>query len=64
MRIRELRNQVGLSQAKFGALFGIPLRTIQGWENEERIPPEYVINMIEELLYRRELIEEEPKRKQ
>ena len=30
MRIRELRNQVGLSRAKFGALFGIPLRAIQG----------------------------------
>ncbi len=51
MRIRELRKQTGLSQTKFGELFGIPLRTIQHWESENRTPPEYVINMIEELLY-------------
>lgn len=50
MRIRELRKKTGLTQTNFGALFGIPIRTIQQWESEERRPPEYVINMIEEIL--------------
>lgn len=51
MRIKELRKKIGLSQTKFGELFGIPMRTIQDWERGYRTPPEYVINMIEELLY-------------
>ena len=60
MKIRELRLKTGLTQTEFGALFGIPMRTIQEWELENRKPPEYVINMIEELLYRREIIERHP----
>ena len=51
MRIKELRKEIGYTQAQFGALFGIPMRTIQDWELGYRTPPEYVINMIEELLY-------------
>lgn len=60
MKIRELRLKTGLTQTEFGELFGIPMRTIQEWELENRKPPEYVINMIEELLYRREIIERHP----
>ncbi len=51
MRIKELRKRTGYTQTQFGALFGIPMRTIQDWELGYRTPPEYVINMIEELLY-------------
>ncbi len=58
MRIKKLRKQTKLTQTKFGELFGIPLRTIQEWESGERKPPEYVIDMIEELLYRRGLLQE------
>ena len=59
MRIKELRRQTNLTQTQFGELFGIPMRTIQEWEGGSRKPPEYVINMIEELLYRRGLINKE-----
>lgn len=59
MKIRELRKKTKLTQTQFGDLFGIPMRTIQEWECENRKPPEYVVNMIEELLYRRGLIQEE-----
>jgi DNA-binding transcriptional regulator YiaG len=59
MRIKELRKQTNLTQTQFGELFGIPMRTIQEWEGGSRKPPEYVINMIEELLYRRGLINKE-----
>ncbi len=34
MRIKELRKQTGLTQTQFGALFEIPMRTIQEWESE------------------------------
>ncbi len=50
MRIKELRSITGLSQAKFAALFKIPLKTIQQWEQEVRTPPEYVVYMIKEIL--------------
>ncbi len=59
MKIKELRKQTGLTQTQFGALFGIPMRTIQEWESENRKPPEYIINMIEELLYSRGIIPKE-----
>ena len=59
MRIKELRKQTNLTQTQFGELFGIPMRTIQEWEGGSHKPPEYVINMIEELLYRRGLINKE-----
>ena len=35
------------------------MRTIQKWEGGSRKPPEYVINMIKELIYRRGLIKKE-----
>lgn len=44
--ICELRELTGLSQRKFGDLYGIPLRTIQNWECNERKPPEYVLKLL------------------
>lgn len=44
--IQELRAQSGLSQSKFAARLGIPVRTIQNWEIGHASPPGYVINMI------------------
>ena len=35
MTVRELRNRTGLSQADFGAKYGIPTRTVQNWEMHE-----------------------------
>ena len=45
-RIKELRNKTGLSQSKFSARFGIPVRTLQQWEQGISAPPEYVIRMM------------------
>ncbi len=50
MYIRKLRSITGLSQAKFAALFEIPLKTLQQWEQEVRTPPEYVVHMMREIL--------------
>lgn len=45
--IKEIRQSTGLSQAEFGKrLGGIPLRTIQDWEAEKRVPPPYVVELI------------------
>ena len=45
--IKEIRQSTGLSQTEFGKrLGGIPLRTIQDWEGEKRVPPPYVVELI------------------
>lgn len=49
MNIKELRKATGLSQSKFAAYFGIPVRTLQEWEQERQHPPSYVIAMMERI---------------
>ena len=50
MQIKQLRQQTGLSQNQFAALFKIPVHTLQQWEQGLRKPPEYVVFMIEKIL--------------
>ncbi|MBR5348677.1 MAG: helix-turn-helix domain-containing protein [Lachnospiraceae bacterium] len=45
-RIKELRKETGLSQSKFSAKFGIPVRTLQQWEQGISAPPEYLVRMM------------------
>ena len=45
-KYRTLRKQTGLSMQRFGDKYGIPLRTVQAWENGDRIPPEYVYELL------------------
>ena len=49
-RIKELRKQTGLSQAKFGSVLEIPVANISKWEQGVTAPPEYVVNLIEKEL--------------
>lgn len=46
MTIKELRQQIGLSQTAFAKYFDIPLRTVQDWEQGRRTPPEYLIQLM------------------
>lgn len=50
MTVRQIRDGTGLSQSKFAAKFGIPVRTIQKWERGESQPKPYVLHMMQELL--------------
>lgn len=36
--VRSIRKKTGLSQAKFAALLGVSVRTLQDWEQERRAP--------------------------
>ncbi len=49
MTIQELRKKTGLSQSKFAEYFGIPLRTVQEWEQGRRKPPEYIPKLLERI---------------
>ena len=45
-RLKELRKELGLSQAKFAERFKIPLRTVQDWEYGKREIRKYIIDMM------------------
>lgn len=51
MTIKEICERYGLSQTALAKRFGIPLRTVQDWHGGRRVPPDYVVGMMEELLY-------------
>ena len=46
MGIKELRAKTGMTQTEFGKWLGIPMRTIQNWENGQRSAPSYVVELI------------------
>lgn len=50
MDIREMRNRLGDTQSEFAARYNIPFRTIQNWETGMRKPPEYVTDLLENLV--------------
>lgn len=64
-RIKELRKKTGLSQSKFSAKFGIPVRTLQQWEQGISAPPEYLVRMMAYIMVLEEkgqIEDKEPKR--
>lgn len=48
--VKELCQKFGLKQTELARRFDIPLRTVQGWYLGERMPPKYVMRMMEEIL--------------
>ncbi|MEH2254800.1 helix-turn-helix domain-containing protein [Nostoc sp.] len=48
--IRQLRQQLHLSQKKFAAKLGVSLRTINRWENGSTVPSQMALKLIEEML--------------
>ena len=49
IRSRLLAIRGPLSQAKAAAKYHIPRRTWENWEAGDRIPPEYILYLLEEL---------------
>lgn len=45
--IKELREKANLTQKEFSNLTGIPIRTIQNWEQGISEPPAWAIELIE-----------------
>jgi putative transcriptional regulator len=46
IRIQWLRNRLGMSQTAFADAFGIPLRTLQQWEQGRRMPDATAITLL------------------
>lgn len=45
-RFKSLRAKTSLSQTDFSAKYGIPLRTLQNWESDASLPPNYVYDLL------------------
>lgn len=50
MTIKEICDKYSLSQTALSNRFGIPIRTVQDWYSGRRNPPDYVANMMDEIL--------------
>lgn len=50
MNVKEIREKTGLSQQKFAERYGIPVGTIHHWEAGDREAPEYVTEMLAEIV--------------
>lgn len=48
--IKDICTEYGLGQTALANRFNIPLRTVQNWYAGARIPPAYVVSMMDELL--------------
>ena len=56
MNIKELRTASGMSQSQFAEYFGIPLDTLQNWEQGRRKCPDYLLDLIEYKLKKENII--------
>lgn len=50
MTIKELRKLTGLSQKAFSEKYKIPKRSIENWEGGKRVPPEYLVFLLERIV--------------
>lgn len=48
--IKEICENYKITQSTLARRFNIPLRTVQDWHSGRRKPPEYLVDMIVELL--------------
>ena len=55
LKIKDIRERSGLSRGEMCKLLGVPYRTLQNWELGERIPPEYLVELIDFRVRHREL---------
>lgn len=49
-KLKEAREKTGLSQSQAAKAWGIPLRTLISWENNQRTPQGFALKSIMELL--------------
>lgn len=45
-KIKELRQECGMTRKEFSDHIGIPVRTLEDWEAGRRTPPEYIPRLI------------------
>lgn len=58
-KIKKLRAKLNMSQSQFSKSFGIPVRTIQGWEQGKSEAAPYIVYLLTEVCKVRGLIQDE-----
>ena len=48
--IKNMRIRMGMSQSQFANYIGIPVRTLQEWEQGKRTPPSYIVKMVHNIM--------------
>lgn len=48
--IKQLCEEYSINQSELARMYDIPLRTVQDWHAGRRVPPAYVVRMLDELL--------------
>ena len=48
--IKSIRDMLGISRAEFSRQYHIPIRTLEAWEWGKRIPPDYVLELLERVV--------------
>lgn len=56
MTVKSLRDLSGMSQTQYAKYFCIPLSTLKKWEQGVRVPPVYVVLMMQRILIKDGLI--------
>lgn len=59
MTIKDLRTASGMTQKSFAEYLGIPKRTIENWEGEQRKCPTYLLDLMEYKLTKEGIIKKE-----
>ena len=49
-RSEDIRKISGLNRMDFCKKYNIPYRTVLNWDKEERLPPDYVFNLLERIV--------------
>lgn len=47
--MKEFRQSTGMSQSEFAAYFGLPVRTLQDWEQGRHEPPAYLLDLLKRI---------------
>lgn len=50
MTYHDMKKKYRMTNAGIAERFGIPLRTVESWSAKQRVPHEYVLRMMQELL--------------
>ena len=47
--MKDFRLSTGLSQSKFAEYFGLPVRSVQEWEQGRKNPPPYLLELLKRI---------------